>query len=214
MVAVVTVGPYGGSLPPIPVAGVNAGVFPFGCIGTNATYTATASTAVYIACPIFRTTAFAGVQIYDKGAATGSLVRIGLYAESVTGGPGALLKDFGAITTTGGPTILRAASSATVTAQMAYLAFNCNSSTWITYGMDMLGLITGVGVLSGYQTLSLLSDIGGTRIGNEAVTLQPQAWNVSLTYGAWGATATAPSANVYTSASATVATCPGIELYT
>lgn len=207
-----TVGPYGGMLPPLPPAGISAGVGPYGYATDGAAITLTTNVIYYIPYPIFRTTTFAGAQVYTTGATTGKHARLGLYAEAATGGPGALLKDFGAVTCGASGAVLQAASSVTIPGpQMCYAVILTDAAALSTIGF--YALKTNVGFLAASQFMSMLPDIGGANISAANIDNAVIGWKAAQTYGALPATAPAPSSNVLGTESASTGALPGIQFY-
>lgn len=209
-------GPYGGMAPPTPLAGISMGVFPYGYASDIGTLAMVANTVYYVPYPIFQTETIAGSQIHDSGAGNNGMhVRTALYAQSASGGPGALLKDFGAVSLTGTAALHQAANSVTVSGpQMAYLAI-VSDSTPTLYTMGFLTTVSSVGDISTYPLATLLGDIGGGSISSALGARFPiVGWNASLTYGAFPSTATAPSANtVSTNSSGSTVGTFAVQLY-
>lgn len=211
MVAVPS-GPYGGLLPPVPVSGINMGIYPYGYNNDGAELTLVTNTIYYVPFPIFRTTTFIASAVGDTGATTGKTVRTGIYAEAAGGGPGALLKDFGTVTCTGGSGILRASSSVTISGpQMCYAAVLSNAAKLGT--MNVTIPITAVGMLTSDARLSFLGDIGNAGMSGFTPAIIA-GWSATQAFGALPSTATAPAANVYATEGTTTGCLPAVQFIT
>lgn len=205
--------PYGGIAAPQPLAGISMGLLPYGFVADGQSNSFATGTVYYVPFPVFQTTTFAGSQILDSGAGNaGKHARTAVYAQSATGGPGALLKDFGIVALSGTPGLHQAANSVTITGpQMCYLAIVFDGSTT----MATIGVLEEASAV-GFYPLSIISsmlgDIGGNFPSGRTSQL---GWTATQVYGAFSGTATAPSANFITTAVSgpTVAGFPAIELY-
>lgn len=203
-------GPYGGMPPPRPIS--TMGIFPYGYNGTTTgtpTLTLTANRCYIVPFPIFRTQSFSGFQFMDSGTGNnGKNIRTAIYAESASGGPGSLLKDFGAVGLTGTAALHQAANAVTIAGpQMCYVEL-VSDSTPVMQGMDINYYHTN----AGYETLgswiTTLGDIGGASIAAQPFI----GWYASLTYGAFPSTSVTPATNISKLDSGRTA-LPAMQLY-
>lgn len=185
-------GPYGGLPPPIPVAGM--GFLPYGYTADGGTKTMTNGIMYISPWPIFRTQSFSGSQFYESGAGnTGNKMRIGLYAEALTGGPGTLLKDFGEVSMSGSAAVRQSASAYTaIGPQMCYIVGLSNASSLVA-SMNFLQSVSSVGLYVPPALSSLLGDFSGARIAAAAASSALIGWTASQTYGALPSTAPTPT---------------------
>lgn len=203
-------GPFGGLLPPIPPSG--AGVYPYGLVSIGNTITITASRAYIIPFPIFRTQAYSGAQIVDSGAGNnGQLLRCGIYAEAATGGPGALIKDFGLVTLTGTGGLHQFAAAVTIPGpQMCYLILIGNSAS-VLKGFNSSHVITSVGANRFIPHLTTLGDM--TAGFADQSSGQLIGWYAALAYpGAMPATGPTQTTSILDTTGAS--NLPGAQLYT
>lgn len=205
-------GPYGGLLPPIPMAGM--AFFPYGYASSDGTQAITANRIYYTPFPIFRTTTFAGARFADSGAGNnGFNVRLGIYAEASTGGPGTLLKDFGAAALTGTAGTHALANAVTVAGpQMCYVALLSDSAATLKC-MGPIYESSAAGFIGIPGAPTLIGDFSATVnfTGNGAT---PMGLNAAQAYGALPGTATAPTTTVVNATSnGTFGIWPTVQLY-
>lgn len=160
------------------------------CFPTSNTITLTATRRVYIPFFCAHTQTFAGIKFYNSGTGdNGKKVRTGVYAESATGGPGALVAECSEVTLTGAAAIRTATGSlALVGGRMYFLTLQADTAP-VLYGMTS-------------QEASTVASVFATHLGAFALDVSsanantlPMADYVDTTYGAFPSTATAPTAS-------------------
>lgn len=142
----VTGGIMGGVKPPLIMPGEV--MLPPHCLTTSSAVTMTASRIYYIAFRIEHIHAFAGAKTFNTGTGdNGKKVKIAIYSQAATGGPGDLLKDFGEITLTSAAAIRTLASSWTPTEEGWVYGAICSDTDPAMLSMGSTAVASGAGAL-------------------------------------------------------------------
>ena len=181
-------GPMGGGAPPLVMSGMGMG--PAYCVATEAAMTTTATRLYYIPIYFPRAESWAGIKIYNGGSGdNGETIRVGVYEESASGGPGTLLDDCGEITLNNTFAVRTAASSFTVEEGWYYFAIHHNSACTM-YALCNRQRVSNVGYAGAMSSGGSLPQFNPP--DNREVNVFPY---VDTTYGALASSAVAPTAS-------------------
>lgn len=163
---------------------------------------ATAATAVndlyYYPFFVWKTQAFAGAKTFNAGAGdNGETLRLGVYADDgAIGGPGTLLKDFGEVTLTGAAALRTLANAVTLPGPAWYwMAYAANTAATIA-AMAPITAATAVGYVSNPMTSMLSGFKLSTQPNATTVANMSHGLFVNTAYGAFAATAVAPTSEL------------------
>lgn len=137
-------GIFGGAAPPIMQAGRY--FWPHHCVPFRTTVLTTTASRYYIV-PFYipSNKTFAGSWCYNSGAGDNAeTIKMAIYNESESGGPGTLAKDFGSVTLSAASAVRNFASSWAATKGMYYLELVANSALAL-YCMGTSDSISDVG---------------------------------------------------------------------
>lgn len=185
-------GIYGGVKPPRYLSGKV--YIPQHVLASSGTLAVTATRRYYVPFFCSFTQTFAGMKTYNSGVGdNGKKIRMGVYNEATTGGPGTLVAEVSETTLTGASAIRTATGSMTlIGGQMYFLCFTSDTAPT----MHVMGHFTSAAGSVAPAPFSTQHGIFTWDVGSTDSRTQPLGDYVDTAYGALPSTAVAPTASV------------------
>lgn len=190
-------GPFGGIKPPKWMSGQY--VPPYGMMWANNApkVTLAANTAYWVPFPIWETSSFAGAYTVLGTTHATLNARMALAAEATGGGPGALIKDFGATTLTTAGLYGFTSTVTDVPPQMAYLGIVTDSNPALVTMMNYIRFSDAGWVSAADPHLGMGNFVAPDPFNTNALYFAPCGYSGAMTFGAFSDPVPAPTANLY-----------------